>query len=81
MPKTAFFAYPEKPEFLSASIAEAVSQVDKSRKIIVTPWKKLGIIGLKLDDLIRDRIEGSDFLIADVTYPNFNVYYEIGYAI
>ena len=37
-------------------------------------------IGLKLDDLIRDEIKSSDLLVADVTYPNFNVFYEMGFA-
>lgn len=81
MPKTAFFSYPSEPALLGETILEAIAKIDKSRNLLVTPWRKLNVIGLKIDDLIRDRIEGADFLIADVTYPNFNVYYEIGYAI
>lgn len=38
------------------------------------------IVGLKIDALIREEIDKADVLIADVTYPNFNVYYEMGYA-
>jgi hypothetical protein len=81
MPKTAFFAYPATPPFLGETITQAVGQIDKARNLIVTPWPKLDVIGLKIDDLIRDRISTADFLIADITYPNFNVYYEIGFAI
>jgi hypothetical protein len=81
MPKTAFFAYPSEHAIVGDTISEAVSKIDKTRDLIVTPWPKLNIIGLKLDNLIRDRIAASDFLIADITYANFNVYYEIGYAV
>ena len=35
-------------------------------------------IGFKIDDVIRSEIRQADFLIADVTYPNPNVFYEIG---
>jgi len=32
-------------------------------------------------DPIKEEIEQGDFLVADVTVPNFNVFFEIGYAI
>ena len=38
-------------------------------------------IGFKVDDVVRQSIDDADVLIADVTYPNANVFYEIGYAI
>ena len=37
--------------------------------------EKCRLWALKLDDLIRDEIRNADLLIADVTYPNFNVFY------
>jgi hypothetical protein len=81
MPRTAFFAYPAEPKFLADTIEQSVPKVRAARDLIVSPWSKLPIIGLKLNNLIRERIAGADFLLADVTYPNFNVYYEIGYAV
>jgi len=81
MAKTAFFAYPADPRFIGETISESITKIAEARDLIVTPWPKLKTIGLKLDDLIRERIAAADFLIADVTYPNFNVYYEIGYAV
>jgi hypothetical protein len=81
MSRTAFFAYPAEPQFLGDAIQDSVSGARTDHDVIITPWPELNIIGLKLDNLIRDRIAGADFLIADVTYPNFNVYYEIGYAV
>jgi len=81
MPKTALFAYPAQPALIGDTISESITKIDKTRDIIITPWPKLSIIGLKIDNLIRDRILSSDFLVADITYPNFNVYYEIGCAV
>ena len=76
----AFIAYPADPKLISEGIRAAVDLSQTSRLRLV-PWEKLSIIGLKLDDLIREKIAGCDVLLADVTFPNFNVYYEIGYAI
>ncbi|MCC6947081.1 MAG: hypothetical protein IT539_04865 [Bradyrhizobiaceae bacterium] len=81
MPATAFFAYPSEPKLIGETIEDAIKLIDRERNIIVTPWPKLNITGLKIDNLIRERIDAIDLLIADVTYPNFNVYYEIGFAV
>src|SRR2546421_3340226 len=81
MTKTAFFAYPAEPIFLGEAIHDAIPKARSADDLIITPWSKLNIIGLKLDELIRERLAGADFILADVTYPNFNVYYEIGYAV
>ena len=51
------------------------------RALKLKPWQKVRIIGFKLDDLIRQQIHDADVLAADITYPNHNVFYEIGYAI
>jgi hypothetical protein len=38
----------------------------------------MNIIGFKLDDLVRKQVTDADVLLADVTYPNHNVFYELG---
>jgi hypothetical protein len=81
MPRTAFFAYPGQPAIVGEAVSEALPVLQVDRQLILTPWSRLEVQGLKIDDLIRDRILAQDFLAADITYPNFNVYYEIGYAI
>jgi nucleoside 2-deoxyribosyltransferase len=81
MPRTAFLAYPARPEFVAQTLLETVRLIDTEKSMLVTPWPKLHTNGLKIDDLIRDRIRDCDLLLADITYPNFNVYYEIGFAI
>ncbi|TYL84521.1 hypothetical protein FXB40_44795 [Bradyrhizobium rifense] len=77
MSKSAFFAYPSSEPILTTA-DEAVREV---RGIHVTPWPHLNTFGYRLDKLIREKIDTSDFLLADVTIPNFNVYYEIGYCV
>ena len=79
--RTAFFAFPSEPRNLRQTVEDAVSKSPANATLEITPWPKLNVVGLKLDDLIRDRINQADVLIADVTFPNFNVYYEIGYAL
>lgn len=81
MTATAFFAFPAEPPIVRLTIEEVVPRLGAENQITVVPWPRLNIIGLKIDNLIRDRISALDFLAADITYPNFNVYYEIGYAI
>jgi hypothetical protein len=81
MPKSAFFAYPAQPQFVGDTIVDSIPKARTNHDLIISPWSKLNIIGLKLDTLIREKIAGSDFLLAEVTYPNFNVYYEVGYAV
>ena len=81
MTTTAFFAFPSEPPIVRAAIEGAVPILNSAGNLHVVPWPRLNTTGLKIDDLIRDRIAAVDFLAADITYPNFNVYYEIGYAI
>jgi hypothetical protein len=78
--KSGFIAYPIEPPIISDSIRDAVER-STSFKLKLVPWEKLPIVGLKIDNLIRDRIAECDVVLADITYSNFNVYYEIGYAI
>lgn len=73
----AFFAYPAVQP-VQTTVTEALAQGAFSH---VTPWEHLNIFGYRLDALIREKIEECDFLLADVTVPNFNVYYEIGFCI
>ena len=78
----AFYAYASDPPDVVWSITAALKERDQSAPLpIITPWPKAQVIGLRLDDQLRDRIASSDLLVADITVPNFNVFYEIGYAI
>ncbi|TGQ12336.1 MULTISPECIES: hypothetical protein [unclassified Mesorhizobium] len=39
------------------------------------------IFGQHLPDKVRDEIQSSDVIVCDVTFPNYNVYYEAAFAI
>src|SRR5690242_11098328 len=80
MVQKAFFAYPAGSRSISDAIGAAVAELKTANELIITPWESLSIVGLKLDRLIREKISDADFLIADITFPNFTVYYGIGYA-
>ncbi|WP_370126124.1 P-loop ATPase, Sll1717 family [Bradyrhizobium ottawaense] len=66
---------------IGITVDELCNRIADKKKIAFTPWPALQVQGLKIDKLIRERIREADFVAADITYPNFNVYYEIGYCI
>jgi hypothetical protein len=75
-----FFAYPEASSIVSEAVRGAAALSDRE-PLKLKLWESVTIIGFKLDDLIRDQIHEANVLAADITYPNHNVFYEIGYAI
>src|SRR5258708_6046188 len=80
MASLGFFAYPESSPIIVEAVRGAV-ELSVSQALKLKPWEKLRIIGFKLDDLIREQMHDADVLAADITYPNHNVFYEIGYSI
>jgi len=76
---SAFIAYPSNYRILTESILTAV-ELCKSQGISLVPWQKMNIIGHKIDDLIRQHLFQVDVLIADITFANPNVFYELGFA-
>jgi nucleoside 2-deoxyribosyltransferase len=80
--KTAFFAFPAQPDDLSGTImAAAEAACSTSSEISIKVWPELDIFGAAIADKVRTEIASADVLVADVTRPNLNVYYEIGFAI
>lgn len=77
---TAFFAYPESNSLVRDAIRGA-AEIELRNDIKVKLWEAMNILGFKLDNLVRESIGGADFLAADITFPNHNVFYEIGYAL
>ena len=75
----AFFAYPTDP--VISGLAKAVVESASTSRLAVIPWEENDVSGRPLIEPIFDTIDASDFLIADITYLNFNVAFEIGYAI
>ncbi|MCP4545228.1 MAG: hypothetical protein GY835_02035 [bacterium] len=78
----AFYAYP-------SSVADVTQVINATKRILSDThrdldlhlWEENDISGRPLTDPIFKGIESADILIADVTAINFNVTFEIGYAI
>lgn len=81
-PINAFFAYASTYGEVSSAIAGAKDLVSqKQRDFTVHLWEENDISGRVLTDPIFEKIAESDVLIADITTMNFNVTFEIAYAI
>jgi hypothetical protein len=82
IPMKAFFAYPSSPSEVVTAIQKAKKSLATShRQLELHLWEENDISGRPLTDPIFGTIAASDILIADVTQLNFNVTFEIGYAI
>lgn len=80
--KTAFFAFPSEPNDLFATIVSAAkTAANASNKLSIRTWPELEVFGAALADEVRNEIRAANVLICDITRPNPNVYYEIGFAI
>lgn len=77
-----FYAYSSQPNEVGQCIEIAVEEYNRSQsKVSVKTWRQLDIVGHFISTEVLKGIDESDFLIADITKLNFNVTYEIGYAI
>ncbi len=75
-----FFAYPSEPNQIGETIESAIKKINEKTKWIKS-WKALDICGAFIRKSIHQAIEDFDVIVADITKLNFNVTYEIGYAI
>jgi hypothetical protein len=76
-----FVAYPSQPSLLSESIRRGCELANGRGGPEFRPWEQNDIAGRPLSDPIFDAIATSRFVVADVTQLNFNVTFEIGYAV
>lgn len=76
-----FFAYASQPRQLTRVIKEAVEIANKSGGCHYTTWEENDIAGRPLTAPIFEGLDGANVLAADITTLNFNVTFEIGYAI
>ena len=79
----AFVAYTSRDPELSNTIETGVAKANRmtSKSLRYMPWIFNDIAGNPIISPILDNIESSTFVVADITYLNPNVVYEIGYAI
>lgn len=77
-----FLAYPSRPPEVGATINAALEILrTKHGQSDIKSWEQNDIAGRLIIDPILEQIEGASFVFADITRLNFNVTYEIGYAI
>ncbi len=76
-------AYPSSPEDISMTIVRAIEKLHKQESFgyELKTWEENDIPGRFINSEILARIKEGNILIADITRLNFNVVFEIGYAI
>jgi len=78
----AFFAYPSAPTLVGETIEQALANLrDKSGIVGVESWRETDIAGRFIAEQVLNKISDADVLVADVTQLNFNVTYEVGFAL
>ena len=78
----AFFIYPSEPQMLANTINETVRQLQQhvSKKNWLS-WEKLSNGGQIIFCEICKAIRSTKLVVANITTANFNVLFELGYAI
>lgn len=78
--KKGFFAYPLNPT-LAEVVEDAIRSINDSQAINITSWRTLKVSGKTVITEICKAIESADVFLADLTYLNPNVLFELGFAI
>jgi len=80
--KDVFVAYSGRDATLSAGIMDAVRKANAlPLPVQYVPWLFNDVAGNQLFSPIQEKIGESPFVVADITYLNQNVVYEIGFTI
>lgn len=75
-------AYPSKPAEVGQTVVAGLEKLHaKGLAFGLTSWEETDIPGKFIASAVLERIDASNVLVADVTALNFNVVFEIGYAI
>lgn len=77
-----FIAYASTPEEVGRVI-EAFANSSRTKHTFsdIETWANLEIAGRFIADGVLEKIDGKDYFVADITTLNFNVTFELGYAI
>jgi hypothetical protein len=77
-----FFPYSSFPNQVADTIEESVKKINStSTQFDIKTWKQIDIPGRFIVDGILEKIIESQIIVADLTTLNFNVVFEIGYAL
>jgi len=71
-----FFAYPSNPSVIGQTIETAIT-----KSIDIKSWKALDVYGHFIAEEVVAGINSCNTFVADISVLNFNVTYEIGFAI
>lgn len=80
MTQTVFFAFPGRDQLISSAIEDACKHASTATCTFV-PWKARDLTGQPIDAGVARWVEEADVVFADISHPNHNVTFEIGYAI
>ena len=83
---TVFFAYPSSPPALGETLVAAIASLRSSRgirnaNVQFKPWPAIEIAGKQLAATVMQNIDRAQVFACDLTYPNCNVAFELGYAL
>ena len=83
LPNLAFVAYSSRDSRLAAVIVNGVAKANRmlGSRFRYSPWEFNDIAGNPLISPIIEGIDASKFVVADITYLNPNVVFEIGLSI
>ncbi|HCH3750669.1 P-loop ATPase, Sll1717 family [Vibrio parahaemolyticus] len=76
-----FFAYAASPSDIGNTIEAAIEKANRTSGLKVDSWKAMDVVGHFISEQVTSKIDNCDFLLADISVLNFNVTYEVGYAI
>ena len=88
MPKQVrvFYAYPHEPRNVGETISSTISKLKadgalKKDNIRFRPWTDNAVSGKHLVTTVLGQVDRSHVFACDLTYPNPNGSFELGYAI
>ena len=77
-----FYAYPSSPDSVGQTIEAAVDALRSTSAITsIQTWPQTDVAGRFIADQILTAILQNELLVADISQLNFNVTFEVGYAI
>jgi hypothetical protein len=77
-----FFAYPSRPPLVTETIEQSVANLrEKSGITSVQSWRETDIAGRFVAEQVLNKIVDASAIVADITNLNFNVLYEVGFAL
>lgn len=80
-PPKGFYAYPAYPPTIGQTVEAAIGSLGGDACIQVETWRALDIPGAFIAEKVVENINESRVVLADISVLNFNVVYEVGYAI